>query len=80
MLEMATGAWSTQTMYVAAKLKIADELANGPACAADVAERVGADPDALYRLMRALATKGLLDAPSRRHLQAHQGGPGITLR
>nr|WP_231976659.1 acetylserotonin O-methyltransferase [Mycobacterium sp. E740] len=60
-LEMATGAWTTQTMYAAAKLGVADQLANGPARAADVAERVGADPDALYRLMRALASKGLLD-------------------
>ena len=60
-LEMATGAWTTQTMYVAAKLNIADDLADGPARAADVAERVGADPDALYRLMRALAAKGLVE-------------------
>lgn len=59
-LEMATGAWTTQTMYVAAKLGIADELAAGAGRAADVAPRVGADPDALYRLMRALASKGLL--------------------
>ncbi|MDQ2636709.1 MAG: acetylserotonin O-methyltransferase [Actinomycetota bacterium] len=60
-LEMAMGAWTTQTMYVAAKLGVADQLANGPARAAHVAERVGAQPDALYRLMRALAAKGLLD-------------------
>ncbi|MEO3757526.1 methyltransferase [Mycobacterium sp. B14F4] len=60
LLEMATGAWTTQTMYVAAKLGVADELAGGPARAADIAPRVGADPDALYRLMRALAAKGLL--------------------
>ncbi|MGE2718555.1 methyltransferase [Mycolicibacterium celeriflavum] len=60
-LEMATGAWTTQTMYVAAKLGVADELAKGPARAADIAGRVGADPDALYRLMRALSSKGLLD-------------------
>lgn len=59
-LELATGAWTTQTMYAAAKLGVADQLANGPARAADIAGRVGADPDALYRLMRALASKGLL--------------------
>ncbi|WP_457920655.1 methyltransferase [Mycolicibacterium novocastrense] len=60
-LEMATGAWTTQTMYVAAKLGVADELAKGRARAADIAERVGADTDALYRLMRALTSKGLLE-------------------
>jgi O-methyltransferase domain/Dimerisation domain len=60
LLEMATGAWTTQTMYVAAKLKIADHLADGSSRAQDIAPRVGADPDALYRLMRAMASKGLL--------------------
>ena len=60
LLEMATGAWTTQTLYVAAKLKVPDQLASGPARAADIAPRVGADPDALYRLMRALASKGVL--------------------
>ena len=60
LLEMTTGAWTTQTLYVAARLKIADQLADGPARAQDIASRVGADPDALYRLMRALASKGLL--------------------
>lgn len=59
-LEMATGAWTTQTMYVAAKLGIPDQLSNGPAHADDVAKRVGANPDAVYRLMRALASKGVL--------------------
>lgn len=59
-LELATGAWTTQTMYVAAKLGIADALSNGPAHAGDIAKRVGADPDAVYRLMRALASKGVL--------------------
>jgi hypothetical protein len=43
-LELATGAWTTQAMYVAAKLGVADELSRGAAFAADVAKRVGADP------------------------------------
>ncbi|WP_456093738.1 methyltransferase [Mycolicibacterium rutilum] len=59
-LEMATGAWTTQTMYAAARLGLADQLAAGPASAAVLADRVGAHPDALYRLMRALASNGLL--------------------
>ncbi|ODQ87339.1 hydroxyneurosporene methyltransferase [Mycolicibacterium flavescens] len=59
-LEMVTGGWTTQTMYVAVKLGLPDQLAAGPTRADVLAERVGADPDALYRLMRALASKGLL--------------------
>jgi len=45
---------------VAAKLSIADELADGSLHAGGVARRVGADADAVYRLMRALASKGVL--------------------
>lgn len=60
LLELATGAWTTQVLYVAAKLGIADELAAGPRPAADVAAAVGADADAVYRLMRAMTSRGAL--------------------
>jgi hypothetical protein len=60
LLELATGAWTTQALYSAARLGIADQLAAGPARAADVAARIGADPTGVYRLMRALASRGVL--------------------
>jgi SAM-dependent methyltransferase len=60
LLELAQGAWLTQAIYAATKLGIADELRDGPRSADDVAKRVGADPDATYRLMRALASNGVL--------------------
>lgn len=60
LLDLATGAWVTQTLYVAAKLGIADELAGGALHADEVARRVGANPDATFRLMRALASNGVL--------------------
>ncbi|WP_422748022.1 methyltransferase [Mycobacterium sp. WMMD1722] len=60
LLELGTGAWTTAALYSAARLGIADQLAAGPARAATVAERVGADPDGVYRLMRALASRGVL--------------------
>jgi hypothetical protein len=60
LLELATGSWTTQVVYVAAKLGIPDRLAAGPARADDVAAQVGADPDAVYRLMRAMASRGVL--------------------
>jgi hypothetical protein len=47
LLEIANGSWTTQALYVAAKLGIPDELAGGPLSAAEVASRVGADPDAV---------------------------------
>jgi hypothetical protein len=60
LLELGTGAWVTQAIYVAGKLGIADELAGGPLHAAEVARRVDANPDATFRLMRALASNGVL--------------------
>ena len=49
-----------QAVYVAAQLGIADVLAiEGPRSAGDLAERVGADPDALFRVLRALAGVGV---------------------
>ncbi|MCK0177536.1 acetylserotonin O-methyltransferase [Mycolicibacterium sp. F2034L] len=61
LLELATGAWTTAALYSAARLGIADQLAAGPAAAKDVAARVGADADGVYRLMRALTARGVLE-------------------
>lgn len=60
LLELATGAWTTQMLYVAAKLGVADALAAGPARAEELAPRVGAHPEALHRLMRAMTSRGVL--------------------
>jgi hypothetical protein len=59
-LELITGGWTAQAIYVAVKLGIPDQLAGGPLPADEIARRVGADPGAVYRLMRALASKGVL--------------------
>jgi hypothetical protein len=60
LLELAQGAWLTQALYAATKLGIADALRGGPRSADDVAREVGADPAATYRVMRALASNGVL--------------------
>src|SRR5262249_60376398 len=44
---------------VAASLRIADHIATGPRTATELAGPVGADPDALERLLRYLAVRGL---------------------
>ncbi|MGW0162269.1 methyltransferase [Mycobacterium sp. NPDC003323] len=59
LLELILGAWVSQGISVAAELKIADALAAGPLNAEELAQRVGADPDALARLMRALISAGV---------------------
>ena len=62
MMEMILGAWRAQGIAVAAELKVADALADGPLTADELARRVGADPDALARLMRALVGEGIFVA------------------
>jgi SAM-dependent methyltransferase len=51
-----------QAIYVAAKLGIADQLQEGPRDSVELAKAVGADPDALRRLLRVLAGYGIVAA------------------
>lgn len=57
---MMFGYKTTQALYVAAKLGIADHLVGGSKGAEELAEEVGANPKALLRLMRHLAAIGIL--------------------
>jgi hypothetical protein len=59
LLELASGFMGTQVVYAAARLGIADVLANGPLRADDVAAEVGSNPDATHRLLRACAAFGV---------------------
>jgi O-methyltransferase domain/Dimerisation domain len=59
MWELMRGFMATQALHVAAHLGVADELAGGPRPVGELAERVGADADAVYRFLRALAGEGV---------------------
>jgi predicted transcriptional regulator len=59
MTEFITAAWMAQTISVAADLRIADALADKPLELDELARRVGCDPDALGRLLRALIGRGI---------------------
>ncbi len=56
---MITGYWISQAIYAAAKFGIADHLKDGPLPVAELAEATDTNPDALYRLLRALASVGV---------------------
>ncbi len=58
-LDTMTSAWVAQGVYVVTKLGVADALRDGPLTAEAIAGRVGANPDALNRLLRALASHGI---------------------
>jgi hypothetical protein len=59
MAEFILAAWMTQSITVAADLRIADALAEKPLRLDELASRVEADPDALRRLLRALIGRGI---------------------
>lgn len=60
LIQMGMGGVVSNILYVAARLGIADQLANGPRTPADVAASIGAHAQSLYRLMRTLAGFGIL--------------------
>lgn len=56
---MIVGYWISQAIYAAAKFNIADHLKDGPKSVDELAEATATNPDALYRLLRALASRGI---------------------
>lgn len=58
-LQMATSYWVSQSIYIAAKLGIADLLKSGSKSCEELASSVGVNARLLYRLMRALASVGV---------------------
>lgn len=69
-MHLVSGIWAAQAVAAFAELGVADELAQGARSAKDIAAKVGADPDALHRLMRGVASVGVL---------AHEGGGKFAL-
>lgn len=55
-LELLSSSWIAQGVYTVTKLGIIEALRDGPRSADEVAQSVGANPDAVYRLMRLLAS------------------------
>jgi SAM-dependent methyltransferase len=53
------GPLTARAMAIVAELRVPDALAAGPRPVAEVAREVGADPETLYRLLRALASDGV---------------------
>lgn len=70
-LQMLTGFWVSQAIYVAAKLGIADLVKDGPKTAVELAQACGAHDTSLHRLLRMLASVGVFAEDS-------QGRFGLT--
>lgn len=61
-LQMAAGFWTPRCLHVIAELGIADHLDDTPRTAAALAEAVGANADAVNRILRLLAAHGIFAA------------------
>ncbi|WP_147339597.1 methyltransferase [Actinomadura spongiicola] len=66
LLSVLSGSWLAQAGYAMAKLGVADLLDDGPRTADDLAAACGAHPEALHRMLRALAAVGLFEEPGPR--------------
>jgi SAM-dependent methyltransferase len=64
MMGLITGYWVSQAVGVVALLGIADELGAGPRPSDELARAAGADPQALYRVLRLLASIGVFAEPT----------------
>ncbi len=71
LLQLVTGYWVSQAIYVAAKLGIADLLKDGPKNDGELAKATGTHGRSLYRLLRALASVGVF-------AEAEDGRFGLT--
>jgi orsellinic acid C2-O-methyltransferase len=62
LLELLTGNWTTQAIYVAAELRLADFLAEHPRTSTELAGLTGSHEPSLRRLLRALTALGICRA------------------
>jgi len=59
MFDLVTAGWTAQAIGVAAELGVPDAVAAGARPVEEIATEVGADAQTLYRLLRALAGRGI---------------------
>jgi ubiquinone/menaquinone biosynthesis C-methylase UbiE len=80
LLHMLGGYMVAQAIYVAARLGVADHLADGAKTIQELAETVDAHAGALYRLMRALASIGLFTEPEPQRFALTPIGAGLQTK
>jgi len=78
MLDLINGYWVSKMVHVAAELGLADAIGDGARSAAELAPAVGADPERLHRMMRALTGVGVFSVDE--HGRFANTELGATLR
>jgi hypothetical protein len=66
LIQIGSAFWQSRALYAAVRLDVATVLGDGQLTADQVAVRVAAEPDALYRLLRMLAALGIFEERSSR--------------
>ena len=61
LIQMGVAIWQARAVYAAAELGIADILADGPCSVDEIAASTGTHAPSLFRLLRALASCGLIE-------------------
>lgn len=61
MMDLILGYCRSQGIGTIARMGIPDMLENGPRSVGELADEIGADEDALYRVMRALVSEGIFE-------------------
>jgi hypothetical protein len=74
---LVSGYQLSQALHVAARLDVADRLAGGPRSSDDLAAETGTHPDALHRLLRALAAAGVLRELDDHRFELTELGKGL---
>lgn len=77
LLGLVSGYQLSQALHVAARLDIGDRLADGPRSSDELAAETDTNPDALYRLLRALAASGVLHQLDGRRFELTDLGEGL---
>src|SRR5881394_109471 len=77
LLQLVSGYQLSQALHVAARLDVADRLADGPRSSDELAAETDANPDALCRLLRALAAVGVLHELDGRRFELTELGEGL---
>ncbi|HEV2719613.1 MAG TPA: hypothetical protein VG323_06310, partial [Thermoanaerobaculia bacterium] len=67
LMQMVMGIWAAQIASALAQLEIPDNIARGKVSVEELAAEAKADPEALYRLMRAAGSIGLCAETAPRH-------------
>src|SRR5918993_3563872 len=76
--QLLTGHIVASAVNIAARLAIPDRLTNGPKSADELARETGVNADALYRVLRALASLGVFEESAGRTFALTPAGAALT--